>query len=162
MATTAHTLQIGQLDSETHEIIDLIDSYALPADFFHWLSDGTFTPKLITEKMQTGRYTRMSQYYIQNSLVFTGRGDFNLSKLSKDMVQLLTSKKTPIVSTMPEILNLKKEVTSRVCTDLYYTIISQITNKDEHVGFAWEIYELPEIIKLYNSKNDPLRHWRNY
>ena len=64
MATTAHTLHIGQLDSETHEIIDLIDSYALPADFFHWLSEGTFTPKLITEKMQGQRYTRMSQFYI--------------------------------------------------------------------------------------------------
>jgi hypothetical protein len=162
MATAAQTVQIGHLDSETREIIDLIDSYALPADFFHWLSNGSFTQKLMTEKLQTDRYTRMGQFYVQSSLVFTGRSDYNLSKLPKDMVQFLTSKKTPMSSNMPESLNLKKEVASRICTDLYYTVISQFINKDENVGFSWEVYELPEIVKIYDNLNDPLRHWRKY
>lgn len=160
--TTATTLQIGQLDSEAREIIDLIDSYALPADFFQWLSNGSFIHRLINEKLHTERYTRVGQFYVQNLLVFTGRADFHVNKLPKDVVQFLTSKKTPLNSDMPECVNLKKEVVSRISTDLYYTVISQFTSKGENVGFTWEIYELPEIVEIYSGLNDPLRHWRKY
>ncbi len=162
MATLSYSVQLGPIDSETHEVIGLIDNYALPADFFFWLSNGSFTSTIMQEKIQDKKYTRISQFYIDNTLVFTGRVEFDLDKLPKDTVQFLTSKKTPLISSIPECLNFKKEVASRVSADLYYTIISRLTNKHENIGFAWEIYELPEIVKIYNGLQDPLRHWRNY
>jgi hypothetical protein len=162
MATATNSVQIGYLDSEMLEVIELINSYVLPADFFLWLSNASFTQKLMQEKIHEEKYTRISQFYIQNSLVFTGRAEFNLRSLPKETVQFLTSKKLPMITSIHECLKFRKSPISQVSADLYYTVISQLVHKDENIGFAWEIYELPEIIKIYNNLHDPLRHWKNY
>ncbi len=155
------SIQTSPLDNETLEMIYLINSYSLPADFFQWLSNGTFTQHVIQEKTTEGRYTRIVQYSIHTISVFTGRIELDLSKFSKDTIKFLTSGKTPIVSSLPEFSELQKEPISKTCSELHYTIISNFYNKNQCAGFCWEIFDFPPIIQLYNKMDDPLRHWRN-
>ncbi|MGD0665334.1 MAG: hypothetical protein ABSA17_06345 [Rhabdochlamydiaceae bacterium] len=159
-AVATQSVQIGLLENETQEIIDIIDSHTLAADFFHWLSKGSFTQQIIYEKFYEGKYTRIIQYYIKDLVVYTGRGEFELNKFPMEAIQFLTSKKVAIDSTTPEFSKFKKEPVSKVSTDEYYTVISRLCNKDELAGFAWEIYELPRIVEIYSKLGDPLRYWR--
>ena len=155
------SIQKGPLDQETLEMIYLINSYALPADFFQWLSNGTFTQNVIQEKITGGRYTRIAQYMIDTISVFTGRIELDLNKLSKDVVKFLTSGRTPIISSVPEFSETEKEPVSKTSTDLHYTIISNLYSKNQLTGYCWEIFDLPPIVQLYSKIDDPLRHWRN-
>lgn len=157
---SAQTIQIGSIDREIYEVIELINSYSLPANFIQWLSNGIYKYKLLLEKIVQDKYTRFGQFHIEDELIFTGRVEFELNKLSKDMVQFLTSKKLPIDMTRPEMVHFKKEPVSKVTTEFHYTIISRFLKNEQPIGFSWEIYELPGIVKLYNSLQDPLRYWK--
>lgn len=152
--------QIAPLDHETLETVYLINSYSLPADFFQWLSGGTFTQEIIQEKIADGKYTRMVQYSIDKVSLFTGRFELELSKFSKDAVKFLTSGKTPMASSFPKFSEVQKEPISKTHTDLHYTIISTVYNQNQCAGFCWEIFELPLITAFYSKMDDPLRHWR--
>jgi hypothetical protein len=153
-------LQVGHLENEIYEIIGIIDAYSFPADLFQWLSPSTFTQKIVQEEVFDGKYSRISQYYIQDFLVFTGKAEFKLNKIPKEATQFLTSGKTPIFASAGGFANLKKVQFSKVCTDLHYTVISHLYNNEELAGFCWEIFELPVIIQLYSKMDDPLRYWR--
>jgi hypothetical protein len=67
-AVATQSVQIGLLENETQEIIDIIDSHTLAADFFNWLSKGSFTQQIIYEKFYEGKYTRIIQYYVKDLL----------------------------------------------------------------------------------------------
>jgi len=161
----APLVQIGYLDNDAHEIIDLINLHDLPADFLQWLSKGNLSYNIVQEQLSEGKYTQLSQYSIQNALVCTERVEFDLKYLNSQAIQLLTQTKLPLlsnkVSSQFGLGEVKKEVISKISTELHYTVISQLCNKDEPFCFSWEIYELPKIIDLYNKLNDPLRYWRN-
>lgn len=155
------SIQASPLDNETVEIIYLINSYSLPADFFQWLSNGTFSEQVIQEKTADGKHTRIAQYSVETTTVFTGRVEFELNKFSRETVQFLTNGKGPIASSLPEFSQLQKETVSKTCTDLHYTVISNLYHKNQCAGFCWEIFDLVPIIQLYSKMDDPLRHWRS-
>lgn len=156
-----HISQIGPLDSETHEIIELIDAYPFAADFFKWLSTDPFTQKILIEDIFEDKYTRVTQYFVGGSLVFTGKAEFKIHKLPKEAAQFLTSGKVPIDTSSDGFTSVKKVQVSKLYTEMHYSIISHFHNGEELGGVGWEIFELPVIIQLYSKKNDPLRHWRN-
>ena len=158
--STARAKQIGYLDSEAHEIIELINNYPHPFDFLQWLTDGKAEYRILQERLEEGKYTRISQSYLKDTLVFTGRIEYNVCKAPKETVQFLTKARKPIDSTMPEVAKFRKQPAASVSEDLHYTVISSLFVNEESIGFSWDIFELPPIIKLYHKMNDPLRHWR--
>ncbi|MGD0665333.1 MAG: hypothetical protein ABSA17_06340 [Rhabdochlamydiaceae bacterium] len=157
----AQSLQVGHHDPETYEIIELINSYVHPADFFLWLSGASFTEKVLHEAVADRKLTKISQYYIRDSLVFTQRAEFDLRKFPKDAIQFLMNGKMPIISSIPGFTKFGKQPYSRISTELHYTVISRLCILDEPAGSSWEIYELPRIIEIYKKMDDPLRSWRN-
>jgi hypothetical protein len=156
----ARSVQIGYLDNNAHEMIELIQHYTFPADFFRWLTDGKFTFKILQERVQKGKYYRIVQYYVEDDLIYTGKVEYDLDKASKETVHFFTKKGIPIDASIPEFGNLSKQLITSVSVDLHYTSVSSILVKGEIVGFLWAIFELPQLIKLYNQMNDPMRHWR--
>lgn len=153
-------IPIGPLETETYEMINLINTYEMPADFFAWISGGTFRSKLLKEEISPGMYKRIAQYYIGNTLVFTGNGEFDLKKLPKEMIQNLTSSVTPIKQSIPGFDSLTRKIMTETSTELHYTVVAHLYLKNELVGYSWEIFELKKLIALYAKMNDPLRYWR--
>jgi hypothetical protein len=153
-------IPVGSLDPETYEMIHLINSFDMPANFFRWLSSGDFTAKVIAEEILTGKYKRIVQYHIQDSLVLTGNGEFDLNRLPKEAIQKLTAGVTPISRELPGFENLQRRIMTQISTELHYTVVAHLYMKEELVGFSWEIYELKKLIELYEHMNDPLRYWR--
>ncbi len=151
---------IGHLDPELYEVIERIDDFSLPGDFFMWLSNETFTNKILHEKVENGKFTRIVQYYIDNALVYTGRGELDVSLFPKDTIKFLTSGKKVISPNVPELSKFKRERVSKTASDLFYTVICNFYIQNEFSGVSWEVYELPQISQFYNQKQDPLRYWR--
>ena len=157
---SSELIPIGHLDSETYEIINLINTYDLPGDFFSWISGGNFTTKVLKEETLAGTYKRISQYYIDDAIVFTGNGEFDLNKLSKEAIQVLTSSFSPIKRNTPGFDLINRRIVTQTSTELHYTVIANLYENDLLVGYAWEIYELKKLIQFYEKINDPLRYWR--
>jgi hypothetical protein len=149
---TSPLIELGNLDRKTLEIIEQIKSRFFPGDFFQWLSNGSFTLKLLDERLEAGRYMRMGQFYIQNSLVFTGRIEIDLETLPKDVVQFLTNLKAPLLTSLHSHLGMIKKRVSQTASEQFYTATSQLYHQETLLGFGWEIYELSEILKIYETK----------
>ena len=160
-SSMAPHIQMGLIESETHEIIELINSYTMPADFFQWLSGGSFDFKILQQEIEDGKFKRISQFHIGSSLVFTGRVEINTESFSKETIQFLANANTPFLSSSPALSRVRVDRVSKIMSETYYTTISNLLNLKEPAGVSWEIYELPQIIQIYKKLADPLRHWRN-
>lgn len=151
LAEVSPLIELENLDGKTLEVIELIKSRFFPGDFFQWLS-GSFTLKLLDERFEAGRYLRMGQFYIQNTLVFTGRIELDLETLPKEVVTFLTNLKTPLLTSLHSHLGMKKVRVSQAASNQFYTVTSHLYHKETLLGFGWEIYELTEILKIYETK----------
>lgn len=154
-------LQIGYIDEERFEMVDLIHSYQLSADFAHWITQGKFEQTILQEQSESGKYTRVMHYQFDNCIFFNGRGEFYETSLSAEMFKAVMKIPTPYYSSHPDYQSIYKSYISKVITENCYSTIAQLKMGDEMIGMAWEIYDLPFLIKLYRKKMDPLRYWRN-
>ena len=154
-------IQTSPIDSETHEIIELINGYPLPGDFFYWLSEGDFSQSNIEQKIVNEKYEKIGQLFIRDSLVFTGRVEMELKNFPKESIDFFMIRKKPFLSTSVEFSKFAIERKNNISSDLHYTLISDIIYNGIVIGVFWEIYELPRIIQIYNTLDDPLRYWRN-
>ena len=147
------------LEEDVINLIEFIDNYPLPANFVHWISDGDFTSRLIQDQPVSGHHSRIVQYYVKEILIFTGKAEFYLDKINKNISHIFKNKQTPIYQA--NISEIEKRQISKTVADPYYTVISHLNEKDEIVGMSWEIYELPALVAIYRKKNDPLKYWRS-
>lgn len=147
-------IQTGDLAIETVEVINLIDSYAVSVDFFYRISKEAHSAKIVHEEISEGKYTRITQYLMNDHLVWTGEGEFDLSKFPKEGIQNLTGGITPVTVAIPGLDKFTKVAITRTATEQHYTIISHLYNQSTLAGFSWEVFELPKILQLtYNSPN---------
>ncbi len=160
LSAAQQIISVGVLDDETYEMINLIDSYPFPADFYTWLSRGNMTHQVIQDEISNGKYKRIDQYYIENTLIFTGKSEINLGQISKDGIQNLTREKKLISQSTEGLEKLSRKPMTKISTELHYTIVAHFYNRELAAGFSWEIFELTRIIEMYNEMNDPLRYWR--
>lgn len=161
LALKDHTIQLGHLDEEIQEIINLIRSYELPSDFFHWLTNGNYTKNILQENIYDNKHTRIVQYNIDNIPLFTGKVEVELDKFSQEAIKFIINDKRPLGDDNSRFLNFKIHRFSHTYTELHYTVVSKLYKQDEIVGSGWEIFELPALVKIYNKMEDPLRPWRS-
>ena len=153
-------ISVGALDDETYEMINLINTYPFPADFFAWILRGNTAHQVIQEEISNGKYKRIDQYYFENSLIFTGKSELNLNQFSKNAVQNLTRDKKLITQSTEGLEKLTRKPMTKISTELHYTVVAHFYNRELPAGFSWEIFELTRLIEIYNQMNDPLRYWR--
>jgi len=158
----AYSMHVGHHDPETYEIIDLINGYLFPVDFFQWISEGLLVTKTIYEDFAKDKYSKIDQFFIGNALVFTYKSEFDLKKFSKSAIQNLTQKKAIITNRVPGLEKLCRHPMTKLSTELHYSVVSHLHNQEELAGFSWEIFELKRLIPIYANLNDPLRHWRQH
>ncbi len=147
------------LESEYFDLIDLIDTYHVSTNFSDWLSDGKYKQSLIYENYVANKYLRITQYTIQDVLIFTGKHEFYLDKLDKDFIKKITRPIVDLSATYLESLSFKKQKIARIAAESYYTVISRCYIRGELIALSWEIYELPTILKIYKEKKSHLEYW---
>jgi hypothetical protein len=147
-------------EMELHDMVELVDTYDLPANLVQWLSNKDYSIHLIHEQISAEKYTRIAQYRVQECLLFTGKAVFYLDKLDKSFTHALLNHKEPISSMHPHFRELEKKRISAILSDPYYTVISHLHIRGTIVGIAWEVYDLPPLIELYKQKKDPLHYWK--
>jgi hypothetical protein len=153
--------QVGFVKEEALEIIDLVNNFVSSADFAQWVTDGRFAHTIIKEGIEDGKYARASQYDLDGSIFFNGRGEFCIDLMPRKAIKALMQNHSPIYSSDPSYEGVVKTSISKTIAEPYYTVISQLHVKTEVVGTVWEIYNLPRLIKIYKNKDDPIRYWRN-
>ncbi len=161
LAQKDHIIQVGHLDEEIQEIINLIRSYELPSDLFQWLTDGNYTKNILQENTLHNKHTRIVQYGVDSIPLFTGRVELWFDHLSQEAIKFIVNDKRPLGNDNSKFLNFQVKRFSQTTTELHYTVVSKIYKQDTVIGSGWEIYELPELIKLYSKMEDPLRYWRS-
>jgi hypothetical protein len=148
-------LEIGELKNETYETIKVIKNFTFAIDFIRWLSNDNFERKIFYEEVSNGKYKRIGHFYIHDTVVYTGRGEYILEHFSYESIKFL--KKGNIIdnSSVSEFSNFEKEVIAKAASNQHYSLSSRLFNKGEIAGFGWEIFELPRIYEIYsnNSKN---------
>lgn len=153
-------ISVGPIDNDAYEVINLINNYPFPADFFAWISGGNMTHQVIQGEIANGKYKRIDQYYFENSLIFTGKSEINLNQISKDAIRNLTHENKLITQSTKGLEKFKRKPMTKISTELHYTVVAHFYNLDLVAGFSWEIFELTRLIEMYNEMNDPLRYWR--
>lgn len=159
MEETSLTLQTDLLDSDYFDLIDLIDSYDISTNFSEWLSGGNYSQQLIYQNYMGPKYLRVTQYAIQDSVIFTGKHEFYLDKLDKDYIQKITHRTVHLSADYLQEIGFRKEKIARIAAETYYTVISRCYIKNELIALSWEIYELPAILKIYKEKENHLKYW---
>ncbi|MBS0649184.1 MAG: hypothetical protein JSS10_08185 [Verrucomicrobia bacterium] len=147
------------LEAEILDLIDLIDSYHVSANFCTWLSDNQYKQNLIHEDYQGEKYLRITQFTIHDVLVFTGKHEFYLSTLDPTFRKKMTAPFVEVSASYLESLGYRKKRIARVASESSYTVISRNYMKDDLIALSWEIYELQPILKIYNEKKSPLKYW---
>lgn len=136
-----------------HEkMIELIDHFQLSTQFFYWLAQDDVNNHILLEKVHEEIYERIGEYIIDGIKVFSGGGQFALNKINPHFRQRVTSEKELFYSLIPELAKLEKKKSAEVKTELNYTVISQFFYQGQLCGSCWEIYELPQIIKIFNLR----------
>lgn len=153
-------MQIGLVEAESREIVNLIDSYSSAEKFISWIADEKYEKKTIQNHLSENIYSRIVQYYVNQILVFTEKSELFLDRMNNENAKQLTAiaSSRQLVS-FAELKTDKKHI-SKVLADPYYNIVSYVYEKDEVCGISWEIYELLRLVKVYKGKADPLRYWR--
>jgi hypothetical protein len=153
-------IQAGYIDEQALEIVDLIHQFSASADFANWITDGRFTHFIAHEHVEFRKYMRTYLYKSETRPFFHGRIEVDTDKMNKEVVQILTQNQSPVYSMDSHFNEMKKANISRVIVEPYYTLISHVVYKNNNIGMCWEIYNLSDLAKIYNKKNDPLRYWR--
>jgi hypothetical protein len=159
MSQTSLIIQADLLDEEYFDLIDLIDSYPVSTNFAHWLSGGDYSQDLISQNYVGHKYLRVTQYKIHEDVIFTGKHEFYLNKLSKDFIKKATNRVVDLPMEYLAKIGFRKEKIARIAAETYYTVISRCYVKEELVALSWEIYELATILKIYKEKKTPLEYW---
>lgn len=146
---------------EIQDLVESIDSFTTSSDFFHWLIDGNYTDKIIDEQTSSDQYSRIYQYYHNNTLLFTGKFNVFLDKVSPQFLKLIQSNPQVLQSNEFSAKNYTKKRLVQTVVEPFYNVISQCLKGEHVVGMCWEIYELAPLIRLYQMKDDPLRYWKS-
>lgn len=153
------TVQADSLESELFDLIDIIDSYHVSTNFCDWLSDGQYQQHLIHENYQSNKYIRMTQYTIEDLMVFTGKHEFYLNNLDNTFIKKITSPIVDVSASYLESIGFHKKKIARIAAESSYTVISRNYIKEDLIALSWEIYELQSIQTIYNDKKNPLKYW---
>lgn len=153
-------IQVGPVEDDTHEIIRLIQSYYLSADFANWISEERFTQKILKEHRENGKYTRIFQYDLEGVIFFSGTKEFHLDKMDKEVIDVVLKKQPLVHSSDAFFSKMEKVNLAKVIAEPYYNVISHLYNKGEIIGVSWETYDLPRLVHIYRHKDDPIRYWR--
>lgn len=153
-------IQIGPVEEENLEIIDLIHSFKLSADFAHWITEGRFIQKILQDHLVNGKYTRIFQYHLDGVVFFNGTKEIYLDKMNKAMFDNIVKNRTPFYEDDLFFSQVQKTNLSNVIAEPYYNMISHLYMMGQHVGTSWEIYELSRLVRIYQQKDDPIRYWR--
>lgn len=160
MYTDMAATQLGYLDPEMLEIVDLIHQFTTSADFADWITDGNFKNVILDHKLLNGEYKRLYQYELNGDSFFNGKTQIETENLPKEIIHSL-NEKLPIATQNPVFSEVSKSNISRVIAEPFYTVISQCFHRKAYAGMVWEIYNLEQLVKIYKTKKDPLRRWRN-
>jgi hypothetical protein len=156
VALITHT---ESLDSELLDLIDLIDTYHISSNFCDWLSEGQYQQHLIYENYQPNKYIRITQYTINDMMVFTGKHEFYLNKLDITFRKKITSPIVDISASYLESIGFRKKKIARIAAESSYTVVSQNYIQDDLIALSWEIYELTALQKIYTARKGPLKYW---
>lgn len=159
MNLVALNIQGDSLESELLDLIDLIDSYHVSSNFCAWLSDNQYKQNLVHEDYQPTKYLRMTQYMINDILVFTGKHEFYLNNLDPTFRKKISSPHVDVPAGYLESIGFHKNRIARIASESSYTVISRNYIKNDLIALSWEIYELYPILKIYNEKQSPLKYW---
>lgn len=153
-------IQTSFVEEESLEVVDLIYNFLSSTDFADWMTGSQFKTVIPHSYVADGKYTRTYLYNFEDTIFFHGKFEIQTERLGKSTIQALISQ-APLYSKMDSYSGISKKNVSRILAPLYYTIISQLVLNSEPIGMVWEVYNLPQLNKIYNKKNDPLRYWRN-
>ena len=138
------------------ELVEIIHAFPLSADFLNWLSNEDFNYQILHEEVSQHRYQRIIRYTIENTLIFTGIKEFILDSLNPKIVQAITSQRTPLY--FSQFSKASKKPLTTLLTSSHYTAISELSYEKIPCGTAWEIYQMPNILKFYQLKNNTFFH----
>lgn len=153
-------IQTSFVEEESFEIVDLIHNFTTSADFAEWVTGSQFQTIIPHSYIADNKYTRTYLYNFEETNFFHGKFEIQTERLGNQTIQAFVNQ-VPIHSNVEHYSAISKKNISRILAPIYYTIISQLVLNNEPIGMVWEVYNLPQLIKIYNKKNDPLRYWRN-
>jgi hypothetical protein len=137
---------------DAKEMIEIINSFVLNTEFFHWLAKDDFFYKSLYEMRSSALFEYMGECHIQNRQVSTIWGSFLLHRTSKHFCSLLSKPKVEPFHILSELKQLEKKSISSIETESTYTIVSELFYRGQRCGNCWEIFEFGPLIQVYTAK----------
>lgn len=134
------------------QMIEMIDHFNFSTQFFYWLVQDDLQISHIVEKIDEETYERIVEYRADNLQIYYGRFHVYLSRINSELHEMMKTKNMPPSFFLKELVELEKTKSAEVKTEFNYTIISQLFYHGQLCGSSWEIFELPNIIKIYEKR----------
>ncbi len=155
------------------EVIDAIHQFSTSTHFFYWLGKDTIQVEVILEKLHEDMYERIMEYSLDGLKIFSVGGHIKLPCINQGLRDRMNSDENirmkkffffdygKFHAIVPELAQLEKKELSHTREENTYTVISQLYFQKSLSGTIWEIYELPNLAKVYLARKASLKPAKN-
>lgn len=147
----------------------MINHFPSSTQFFYWLAKDAIEVQVIAEKLHEEMYERIMEYTLDGLKIFSMGGHLKLPSINEKLRERVNSPEPvktkkfffldlgKFYEIVPEMSQLEKIKLSHTLAGSNYTITSQLYYRTNLSGSMWEIYDLPNLLKVYDARKARLK-----
>ncbi|MGD0665332.1 MAG: hypothetical protein ABSA17_06335 [Rhabdochlamydiaceae bacterium] len=164
-------IDFSQKTSPYQELLDIIHRFKASTFFFHWLANEEIIVKVLKKHLDEKVYEGILEYYLDEIKIFSVGGQYKCPpkkekihlhgthpETAPPVAKFYFYDKAHFVDFVPDLNKMEKIELSHTLDDSNYTVISELFLDKNLVGSIWEIYDLPNLLKVYQARKEKLIH----